>query len=95
MVASAPGPAMKGNASGKTEISSRFSDSSRSGVVERVPDGRANTISSAIRNSSVPPAIRNELSSIPMRSRNFAPASANTKQIPSAIALALQAMVFW
>ena len=50
MVASAPGPAMNGKASGNTEMSSRLSDSSRSGWVDRVPEVRANTMSSEIRN---------------------------------------------
>src|SRR5882762_9918920 len=95
IVARAPGPAMKGNASGKTEISWRLSDSSRSDVVERVPEGCANTISSEIKKSKVPPAIRKELSAIPMTSRNFAPAIANTKQIPRAMALDLNAMFLW
>ena len=94
MVASAPGPAIKGNASGNTEMSSRFFASSCSGVVERVPDGRANTMSSAIKNSSVPPAIRNELREIPMMSKNLAPANANSTQMARAIAVALTAIFF-
>ena len=42
---------MNGKASGNTEMSSRFLASSCSGVVERAPDVRANTTTSAIRNS--------------------------------------------
>ena len=64
---------MKGNASGNTEMSSRFLASSCSRVVDLVPEVRANTMSSEIKNSSVPPAMRNELKEIPMMSRNRAP----------------------
>ena len=83
---------MKGKASGNTEMSSRLRHSSSSGVVVRVPEGRANTISSAIRNSNTPPAIRNELSEMPMSSRNRAPTNANSTQIPREIAAALPAI---
>jgi hypothetical protein len=83
---------MKGKASGKTDISSRFLASSCSVLVERVPEVRANTMSSAIRNSRVPPAIRNELREIPMMSRNPAPTSANSTHITSAITAALAAI---
>ena len=85
---------MKGNARGNTEMSSRVLASSFSGVVDLVPDVRANTISSAIKNSSVPPAMRNELSEIPMMSRNFAPTNANRTQMINAIAAALPAIFF-
>ena len=92
MVASAPGPAMNGNASGNTEMSSRFMASSRSGMVDLVPEVRANTISSEIKNSRVPPAMRNELNEIPMMERNRAPPNANSTQIASAMAAALPAI---
>ena len=85
MVASAPGPAMKGKASGNTEMSSRVLASSCSLVVEWVPEVRANTMSSAIRNSRVPPAMRKELREIPMTSKNRAPTKANSTQMTSAI----------
>jgi len=94
IVASAPGPAMKGNASGNTEMSSRLLASSCSDVVERVPEGRANTMSSAIKNSRVPPAIRNAFRDIPMTSRNLAPTNANSTHIPNAITVALPAIFF-
>ena len=42
-----------------------------------------------IRNNSVPPAIRNELSEIPMMSRNRAPTNANSTQMMSAISACL------
>ena len=63
-------------------------------AVERVPEGRANTMSSAIKNSRVPPAMRNELREIPMMSKNFAPASANITEIAKAIAVDLPAIFF-
>ncbi len=43
---------MNGNASGNTEISARRTLSARSRWRMRVPDSRANTISSAMRNSN-------------------------------------------
>ena len=60
-----PGPQMNGNASGNTEISARRTLSARSLLEVRVPDSRANTISSAMRNSSSPPKMRNASILIP------------------------------
>jgi hypothetical protein len=68
--------------------------SSFSVVVDFVPEVRANTMSSAIKKSSVPPAIRNELKEIPMTSRNLAPTSANNTQMTSAIVADLAAIFF-
>ncbi len=79
---------------GKTEMSSRFLLSSCSGVVERVPEARAKTMSSAIRKRRVPPAMRNELREIPMISKNFAPTNANSTHIPHAMRVDLPAIFF-
>ena len=85
---------MKGNAKGNTEMSSRVLASSFSLVVDLVPEVRANTMSSAIKNSNVPPAMRNELNEIPMISKNRAPTNANSTQMISAIAADLPAIFF-
>ena len=84
IVVSAPGPAMKGNARGKTEISARFLLSTFSSLEVRVPDSRANTISSAMRKSNKPPKILNESMEMPIALRNPAPTSANSRIIPLA-----------
>ena len=63
MVASAPGPAMKGNARGNTEMSSRDSwplPVSGAGRAWSPTCGRR-PFRAQIRNSRVPPAMRNEL----------------------------------
>ena len=55
----APGPAIKGVASGKADTSCLAAASARSSAVVVVPpDERANTMSSAINRSSTPPAVR-------------------------------------
>ncbi len=61
-------PEMNGNASGNTEMSARRTLSARSLLEVRVPDSRAKTISSAMRNSSMPPKIRNASMLIRQRS---------------------------
>src|SRR5262245_33226676 len=92
-IASAPGPAMKGNASGKTETSLRLIPSTFSSGVVRVPDSRANTISSAIRNSMMPPAMRNASMLMPMILRNPAPPTANSRSTMPAMQTALSAIL--
>src|SRR5882762_214715 len=97
MVASAPGPAMNGNASGKTEISARRRLSAASLLEVRVPDSRANTISSASRNNSKPPNMRNASRLMPMSLRNPAPPSANSSRITADTLTAFSAMrrLYW
>ncbi len=92
IVARAPGPAMKGNASGNTEMSARRRLSACSSVEVRAPDSRANTISSASRNSNNPPKILNDSRLIPISSRNAAPPSANSSRMPAATTTAFAAM---
>ena len=75
-------------------MSSRVLASSFSVVVDWVPEVRANTMSREIKNSRVPPAMRNELNEIPMISRNLAPTNANSTQMTSAIAADLPAIFF-
>src|SRR5262245_42694816 len=84
IVVSAPGPAMNGNASGKTEMSARRLLSTFSSLEVRVPDSRANTISSAMRKSNNPPKILNESMAMPIAARNPAPTSAKSRSIPLA-----------
>src|SRR5215469_11827715 len=97
MVASAPGPAMNGNASGNTEMSARRRLSAASPEEVRVPDSRANTISSDRRNSSNPPKMRKASRLMPMRLRKDAPPSANSTRIAAATLTALSAMrrLYW
>jgi hypothetical protein len=59
----APGPAMSGIASGKTEISSLARASASSSTVSRL--NWAKTMSTAIRNRRIPPAIRSAPKLIP------------------------------
>ena len=91
-IASAPGPEMNGNASGNTEMSARFFASTRSFEVWRVPDSRAKTISSAIRNSMMPPAMRNASMLMPMTRRNQVPPTANSRNIVPESRTAFSAM---
>ena len=93
MVVSAPGPAMSGNASGNTEMSSlkRASASSRP-VVERPPDWRANTMSMAMRNKRMPPAILKAGRLIPRVCSSQAPMKANMSRMAVASSVPLKAM---
>ena len=58
----------------------------------RVPDSRANTISSDSRNSSRPPKILNASRLMPMSSRNAAPPKAKSTRIAAATSTARMAM---
>ena len=88
---------MNGNASGKTEMSARLRLSAASLLEVRVPDSRANTISSASRNNNKPPNIRNASRLMPMRPRKGAPPRANSTRITADTPTALTAMrrLYW
>jgi hypothetical protein len=60
--------------------------------VDRSPDSRASTMSTASRNNKVPPAILNADTLIPSSRRSQSPASANTMKIPAEIATDFQAI---
>ena len=83
---------MNGKASGNTEMSARRRLSACSSVEVRVPDSRANTISSATRNSSTPPKMRNESMLMPILARKPAPLSAKAMMIAAATSTDLMAM---
>ena len=83
---------MKGKASGNTEMSARRRLSACSSDEVRVPDSRANTISSATRNSSRPPKMRNESMLMPMAPRKPAPLKAKPMMMPVATSTDLTAM---
>src|SRR6266480_1817641 len=83
---------LRAAASGKTEISARRRLSAASLLEVRVPDSRANTISSASRNNSKPPNMRNASRLMPMSSRNAAPPSANSSRITADTLTAFSAM---
>ena len=89
MVASAPGPAISGNARGNTEMSARpWASASSPGVIERTPEGRANTISIESRNSRMPPPTLKASTLMPSRSSIAVPATANTRHTTVEIATA-------
>ncbi len=62
-------------------MSARFLLSTFSSLEVRVPDSRANTISSAMRKSNKPPKILNELIEMPIAARKPAPTSANIRRM--------------
>lgn len=70
-LAKAPGPAMRGMARGKTEMSARLKASSRSSSVSR--SWWAKTISVAMRKRSTPPAMRRASEEIPRCPRSSRP----------------------
>ncbi len=93
IVTSAPGPEISGNASGNTDTSARR----RSQPAHRLKYGcrirGANTISSAIRNSSRPPKMRKAWMLMPIAERKGVPISENVNSISAEIDTALYAIL--
>jgi hypothetical protein len=82
----APGPAIKGVASGNTEMSSFSTASAVSSLVVVVPpEGRPNTMSIAISSRSMPPAMRSAGREMPNSRSTASPNSANTSRMAVAI----------
>ena len=82
----APGPAIKGVARGKTEISFLVEASSvSSSVVVKPPFARANTISIAINSNKMPPATFNAANEIPSVFNTISPPSAKPSRTIVAI----------
>ncbi len=81
----APGPAIRGVASGNTEISF-FDVASRSSssVVEMPPEERANTISMPIRRSKIPPAALKAARDMPRPANSISPTRAKITKIMAA-----------
>jgi hypothetical protein len=89
----APGPAIRGVASGNTETSGLAAASARSSAVVVVPpDARANTMSTAISSSSTPPAVRRAGRVIPNARSTPSPSRAKNRRIPAPIRQPLRAM---
>lgn len=91
-VVSAPGPAIRGIASGKIEMSSPFSSSASScsrTVALRIPEGRAKTISRESRKSRAPPAILNAGTPMPNALNNPCPPNAKKSRIAAPTAVPL------
>src|SRR5947209_7885704 len=86
----APGPARIGMASGKTLTSWLASASIPSSGVSRVRDGRAKSMSIAMRSRRTPPAIENAGTVIPSACRKNRPANANRTRMTAAISTALR-----
>ena len=76
-------------------MSARFLLSTFSSLEVRVPDSRANTISSAMRKSNRPPKILNESMAMPIAERNPAPTSAKSRSIPLATNTDFRAILCW
>ncbi len=89
IVAIAPGPAMSGRARGKTE-GSVVGTSARP---SRLGCRFSNSISSAVRNSSSPPAIRKAGMEMPRKVRIDSPSSAKAMRMPTLMRQARRAMV--
>ena len=78
----APGPATRGIASGKTEMSWLYSSSSWSRTVrDRSPVGRAKIMSSASKKSRIPPAVRNAGNPMLRAPSSPSPTSAKTNKM--------------
>src|SRR6056297_402578 len=92
-VAIAPGPAISGMASGKTEGSSLSSSSSASSACPcRRLVRRWNSMSRAVRNNRIPPAIRNAGMEMPTKPSTASPKAAKTIRISAAVMQARRAM---
>ncbi len=89
IVAKAPGPAMSGVASGKTDGSSAWGSSAWSW---RRSLRRSNSISRAVRNSRIPPAMRKAGIEMPKKLSTDSPAIPNMVSRPKAIRQARIAM---
>src|SRR6056297_1071157 len=92
-VAMDPGPAISGMASGKTEGSSLSSSSSASSACPcRRLVRRSNSMSRAVRNNRIPPAIRNAGMEMPTKPSTASPKAAKTIRISAAVMQARRAM---
>src|SRR5262245_46980653 len=89
MLARAPGPLIMGMASGNTLMSLRVRDSASSSLVSR--SRWANTMSTAMRNSSRPPATRKASRLMPSRPSSQAPPTAKKSSRPPATSTARSA----
>ena len=94
-VAIAPGPASIGTAIGTIATSSFSDDSACSSGVERVREGCARIMSTAMRSSMIPPAILNAPREIPNILKMRPPASENTDRKKNANTAARRAISFF